>query len=242
MSHKQPQSMGIDDPNASSLLAELAGEANSKLRAAQSKIQDQQARTHLLQASLKMIYQFFHAFSGYVNNIAPTIPRPYNIDTNTAYTTLKWKNALADYRKQDFSDTALLNHVSLCFRLEAPEPVIVTRRWNQLETLKKELDIFGLRALDDLDMLVRNKSQQETFSARLAPDFSVKIRFQGNYDEGIIDIKGNNFDGFGAVTFKLNPENVTNELLDDIGRFLLGRTDDLPLPLRFARCVPKQFV
>lgn len=242
MSHKQTSSLGGNDSNGSSLLAELAGEATSKLRAIQSETEDHEARTQRLHASLNRIFQFFHAFSGHVNNIAPIIPRPYNLDNNTAYTSLKWQNAFTDSRKQDLSDVAVLDHVSFCVRLLSPEPVMVTRRWNQLETLKKELNVFGLRALDDLDKLLRSKSQQETFSARLAPDFFVKILFQGNYGEGMIDIKCNNFDGFGVATFKLNPENVTKELLDETGRFLIGRTDSLPLPLRLARCIPKQFV
>lgn len=242
MNHKPTSSLSGNDSNGSSLLAELAGEATSKLRAMQSETQDKEARTQRLHASLSKIFQFFHAFSGHVNNIAPIISRPYNLDSSTAYTSLKWQSAFTDSRKQDLSDTAVLDHVTFCVRLLSPEPAIVTRRWNQFETLKKELDVFGLRALDDLDKLLHNKSQQETFSVRLAPDFLLKIIFQGNYDEGLIDIKGNNFDGFGITTFKLNPENVTKELLDDTGRFLIGRTGSLPLPLRLARCMPKQFV
>jgi hypothetical protein len=126
-----------NDQNGSDLLAELAIESTGKLKAMQSETQEQQARTRLLDASLKKIYQFFRTLSGYLNNISPIIPRQYNIDANTAYSSLKWQNAVADYRKQDLSDAALFDHVSFGFRLLVPEPVIVTRRWNQLETLKK---------------------------------------------------------------------------------------------------------
>lgn len=225
----------------SSLLAELAGEATSKLRALQTEAQDQQAKTQRLHAALSKIFQFLHAFSGYVNNIAPAIPRTYSLDPQTVYTSLKWQNAATDYRKQDLSDTALMDYVSFHVRLTAAEPVTVTRRWNQLDTLKKELHAFGLRALDDLNMLVRNKSQQEIFLARLAPDFLVKIKFQGNYNEGLIDIQCNNLDGFSAAHFKLNPEAVTSELLDNFGCFLIGRTDTLPSQLTHARHTPRQF-
>lgn len=242
MSHKQNSSLNSNDSNESSLLAELAGEATSKLRAIQSDTEDRDARTQRLHSSLNRIFQFFHSFSGYVNNIAPVIPRPYNLDNNSAYTALKWQNAFTDSRKQDFSEVATFDYVSFSVRLLSPEPIMVTRRWNQFETLKNELNVFGLRSLDDLDKLLRNKSQLETFSTRLAPDFFVKILFKGNYDDGMIDVKCNNFDGFGVAMFKLNPENVTKELLDETGRFLIGRTDDLPLPLKLARCIPKQFV
>jgi hypothetical protein len=177
-----------------------------------------------------------------VNNIAPTIPRAYKLDDQTAYTSLKWQDAHTDSRKQNLSDVALLDHVSFHVRLLAPEPVLVTRRWNQLEALKKDLNSFNLRALDDLDMLLRNKSQQETFRARLAPDFFVKIKFQGSYDEGLIVMQCSNLDGFGPATYKLTPEQVSAQLLDDTGRLLIGRSDNLPLPLIHARCASKQYV
>lgn len=240
MSNDKTLSFSGNDQNESSLLAELAIESTGKIRAMQSETLAQQARTQLLHASLVKIYQFFHTFSDHVNKISPTIPRSYYVDTNTIYANLKWQKATADYRKQDLSDDALFDHVSFSCRMSAPSPVLITRRWNQLEILKKELDIFGLRALEDLDMLVRIKTQQETFSASLAPDFLIKIKFQGNYNEGLIDISCNNFDGFGVTTFKLNPEWVTQELLDDIGRFLLGRLDDLPLPLKRTRDISKK--
>ena len=222
----------------SSLLAELAGEATSKLKALQSESENQQARSQKLGASLKKIYQFLQPFSGHVNNISPDIPRTYRLDSNAIYSNLSWQNALADYRKQSLADNALIDHVSFSVRLQAQEPVTVTRRWNQMDALKKELDTYGLRPLDDPDMLVRNKSQQETFSLRISPDFLLKIVFKGDYASGMLEISGRNFDEFGLCAFRLDPEHVSGEMLDDLGRFLLGRTDELPAPLRLSRSTP----
>lgn len=235
MSHHKISSPSDFDPNGPGLLAELAGEATSKLQAMRIEAEDNEARRQRVHAALNKIFQYFHAFSGHVNNIAPVIKRPYPLDDNTAYTLLKWQNAFADSRKHDLSDAAMLNHVTFCVRLQAPEPVIVSRRWNQFETLKHELNAFGLRSLDDMDKLLSNKSQKETFSVRLAPDFLVKTIYQGNYAEGTIQIRSSNFAGFGAANFKLNPESVTREFLDDIGRFLIGRSDSLPMALMLAK-------
>ena len=221
------------------LLVELAGEATSKLQAIQSETEEQHVRSRHLNAALKRIYQFMQTFSVHVNNIAPTIQRVYHVDSNTTYSELAWLNALADFRKQSLSEKALVDHVAFSVRLQASEPVVVTRRWNQMDALKKELDVFGLRPLDDLDTLVRNKSKQETFSARLSPDFFMRIMFKGDYTEGLVEINGKNLDDFGMSNFRLNPEDATNEMLDDLGRFLIGRTDELPAALRLARFMPK---
>ena len=226
----------------SALLAELAGEATSKLKAMQSETDEQEARSQQLSSALKKTYQFLQSLSVHVNNIAPNIPRTYRIDSDASYGNLAWQDALADYRKQSLSDTALIDHVAFSVRLQAPDPVTATRRWNQMDTFRKELDLFGLRPLDDPDMLVRNKSQQETFSLRIAPDFFLKLIFKGDYANGMLEINGRNFDEFGVSTFRLKPEQVSSELLDDLGRFLIGRTEELPEPLRLARSMSRQFL
>lgn len=225
----------------SALLAELAGEATSKLKAMQSETEEQHAKSQQLGAALKRVYQFLQTFSVHVNNIAPNIPRTYHVDGNAAYRSLAWLNAQADYRKQSLSDNALIDHVAFSVRLQAPDSVTATRRWNQMDAFRKELDLFGLKLLDDPDMLLRNKSQQETFSIRIAPDFFLKLVFKGDYANGMLEINGKNFDEFGVSTFRLKPEQMNGELLDDLGRFLIGRMEKLPEPLKLARSMPKQF-
>lgn len=232
--------MNKENLSESSFLSELAGEATNKLEAIKENTRDREARAEQLNAALGRIYQFFTLFSRHVNNLEPEIRRSYSLDNQTIFPPLKWKDAFADYRKRDLSDNAFLDHVSFRVRLVSPAPVMVTRRLNQVEILKKELHAFGLRSLGDLDELSRNK-QQETIQVHLAPDFFVRIRFQGNYDGDRIDVRCNNLEGFGAVAFKLAPESVTSNLLDETGRFLIGRSDNLPAALAQTRHFPKQW-
>ncbi|NOT99359.1 MAG: hypothetical protein HOO97_09765 [Sideroxydans sp.] len=231
-----------ENSGGSDLLAELAGEATQKLKALQSEEHDRQTRSKHLHEALGKIFQFLNPFATHLNRIKPIIHRPYSIDPQTVYNELQWNEAYADYRKQSLSDTAFYDHVSFRVRLNAPAPVIVKRRWNEIESLKKELDAFGLRTLDDLDVVVRSQSKQEFFEARLAPDFLMRIQFQGNYDTGKIDLLCANFDGFGLASYMLDPDTVNQQLLDDIGRFLIGRQESLPSLLSKTRYLPKQAV
>lgn len=232
--------MNKENSSESSFLSELAGEATSKLEAIKENARDREARAEQLNAALSRIYHFFNLFSRHSNNLEPEIRRLYSLDNQATFTPLKWKDAFADYRKRDLSDNALLDHVSFRVRLTAPAPVMVTRRLDQFEILKKEIHAFGLRPLDDLDELSRNK-KQETIQMHLAPDFFVRIRFQGNYEGDRIDMLCNNLEGFGAVAFKLAPESVTSNLLDETGRFLIGRADNLPASLVQAKYFAKQW-
>src|SRR5206468_7238372 len=115
----------------------------------------------------------------------------------------------------------------------APAPVVVTKRWDQLQAFKTELRVLNLRALDDLDVV--GKAKQEWHEVRLAPDIPVLMRFQGNFSEARIDVLSCNIDGFGVAAFEIELDDVTPKLLDGVGRFLIGRSNVLPLPLRRVR-------
>ena len=238
MPHKHITSQQ-DNCGGSDLLAELAGEATQKTKALQSAEQDHKVRSENLSVALAKIFQFLSPFSTHLNRIKPIISRTYNVDPLASYCNLQWGDAGADYRKQGLADTAYFDHVSFRVRLSASNPVIVKRRWNEVENLKNNLNAFGLRTLDDLDDVVRSKPNQEFFEVPLAPDFLMRIQFQGNYDTGKIDLLCNNFDGFGLASYTLEPETVNQQLLDDIGRFLLGRIDCLPTLLSSSRYLPK---
>lgn len=241
MPHKHSSSKK-QDMGESDLLAELAGEATQKMLALKTEELDRQARSQSLNEALDKIFHFFNPFSTHLNRIKPVISRPYSVDPQTIYNDLQWGDAYADYRKQSLSDNAFIDHVSFRVRLTSTNPVTVRRRWNEIETLKRELNTFGLRTLDDLDAVVRGKPKQEFFEALLAPDFLMRIQFQGNYDTGKIDLLCTNFDGFGLASYMLDPEAVNQQLLDDIGRYLIGRKDNLPPSLSSTRYLPKQAV
>lgn len=241
MSHKR-SSLETRDVGGSDLLAELASEATQKIQALKTEKLDHQVRAENLSATLGNIFHFFNPFCTHLNRIKPVIPRFYNVDSQAVYNNLQWGDAYIDYRKQNLSDTAFLDHVSFRVRLTAPNSVTVKCRWNEVEKLKKELDAFGLRTLDDLDEVVRSKPKQEFFEVALAPDFLMRVQFQGNYDTGKIDVLCNNFDGFGLASYTLDPEAVNPKMLDEIGRFLIGRQERLPSLLNTTRYLPKQAV
>ncbi len=215
----------------SGLLAGLAQEAKEKMGSRQSTLQDAQAKARRVDDALNRIIKFFNSFIRHANEVEPSINRTYRYDARTIYCDLKWRGATIDYRKQSISDDALMEYVTFSVNLYAPEPVQLKRPWVPIETLKKELHHLRLRLLDDVET-VNKKTRQEWLNARLAPDFPVQIRFQGNYAETDIDVLCRNIDSFGVTANKLMPEDVTPEFLDSLGFFLLGRSDKLPVQMK----------
>jgi len=117
--------------------------------------------------------------------------------------------------------------------LRAPEPVLLKRPWGQLEAVKRELEYLRLNALDDLHEISKRPSQ-EWLEARLAPEFPVQINFTGNYGQGRIDVAALNLESLGHASFRLWPEDVSPAMLDELGLFLLGRSNKLPAALHKA--------
>ena len=223
----------------SGFLAELAGEATQKLEAKRTREQDHQAMTQSVNAALERTFQFFNLFGKHLDTLEPEIPRVYVLDGKTMFTQLKWKAGRVDYRKQGMADNALMDHVLFHVSLAVSEPVVLSRSWDKFEETKKELQILGLRPMGDLDVLWKSRPQRDIFEVLLAPEFSIRMNFQGSYDDGSVQLSCKNLKGFGVDTFKLQPENIQTGLLDDIARFMIGRADSLPQGLLRTRVMKR---
>lgn len=221
----------------SGFLAELEREAAGRQQG-DTTLHDRRARAQRLHETLGRIFGFFNLLARHANDLGPAITRSYRLDAQTAYTGLRWHGAFADYRKQSVAENAPLSHVTFRVKLVAPESVAVVRRWDQLEAFLQELHILNLRTVEEID--VAKKPQQELFQLHLAPEFPVQISFQGNYEADRIDILSRNLEGFGIAAFTVDTTQVTQPLLDDLGRFLLCRSANLPAALRRVHYRPKQ--
>lgn len=227
---KVQQEKTTEAPPQSSLLASLAQEARQSLQSRESLDQDRQGRNRRMHEALQRVLNFFLPFAQHVNAVAPSISRTYRLDARSVYANLKWQGALVDSRKQSMSDAALLSYVSFSVYLQAPEPILLKRPWNQYEALVKELAHLKIRTLEDLHEM-RKSPKQEWLEAHLDPALPLQILFQGNYEMGKIEILTRNLADFGQTGFRLEPAEVSAALLDELGLFLIGRTDKLPMLL-----------
>jgi hypothetical protein len=228
-------SMSQSDSEMSSFLAELAGEASQKLEQKRAQQNDHQVMTQNVNSALERTFHFFNLFTKHLNALEPDVSRVYAMDEKTQFSRLKWKSGMVDSRKQSLADNALLNHVYFQVKLIVPEPVKVTRRWEKFDELKKEIQAFGLKPIEDMHEMWRNRPQKVTFQVSLEPEFLIWMRFQGNYANGTVDLECNNFDGFGEMKFKLPPDLLQESMLDGVGRFLMGRIAAIPQEWELAR-------
>lgn len=219
----------IDPEGSSGLLAELAQEAATR-QGLGDAAHEREVRERRLHDVLGRIFKFFNLFCRHTNALLPAISRPYRLDAHIAYSDLTWKEASVRYRLQNLREKALMDYVAATVRLTAPAPVHVVRRWDQVEQLKKEMHILDLRPAEGVDL--DGKPQQENVDIHLAADFPIQLTFRANYRKDRVDLLARNLDGFGIGAYVCAPEDVTPQLLDDLGRFLLGRVTTLPPALQ----------
>jgi hypothetical protein len=218
-----PQSS--DEGGAIGFLAELEQEV-AALNQEGTSSAEYRRKSQQVHEALFSIFTFLNQMSRHANVLAPEISRPYRLDVQTEYTGLRWQDAFVSFRKQSMSENAFLSHVSFRVRLVAQDPITMVRRWDLLDPLKRDLHILDVRIVDEL--CLTKKPGQEFVELKLAPDFPVQLHFKGNYATHRIDVISRNLEGFGILAFDLDIGSVNQTLLDELGRFLLCRSNELP--------------
>lgn len=225
------QSASQNEPGegvAMDFLAELEQEVAAKNLA--TSPQESRAKNRQLHEALLRIFSFLHNMTRHANQLQSEISRSYYLDSQAIFKGLRWQDAFADCRKQSLSENSLLSSVSFRLRIVAEDPVCITRRWDQLKTLKDDLHILNLRLVDD--SVFSKTPEQEYINLQLAADIPLQISFQGNYKLHQIDVVSRNFEAFCISAFVIDIEQVDQTFLDELGRFLLSRRSELPDALR----------
>lgn len=215
----------------SNLLASLALEAQKSQQNKNTVNLEKEVSDSRVHDALERVLAFFLPFIQHVNTVEPAINRTYRLDAHSVFTNLKWQGALVDTRKNGLNDSALRSYVAFSVNLLSPDPVLLKRPWAQFEALVKELNHFKISTLDDLHA-IHKRQKHEWLEARLDPALPVQILFRGNYALGKIDVLTRNLEDFGQTAFRLQPAEISPALLDELGMFLIARSDNLPAIIR----------
>lgn len=219
------------EPVAGGLLAELEVAAKEK---AGERDERQAANSQALHGALDRAYRYLDAFCRHVNVLKPDVARSYRFNDRCVFENLQWQDATVKSRRNGLAEFALLDFVAFRVRLAAPAPISVTVPWNKVDDLKKEMHVFDLRTAEGMDLDgIADKDQR---IIRLAPDFPVQVTLAANYQSGRVDILSRNLERFGISGFVCAPEDLTQDFLDELGRYLLARSSVLPAKLQRAHC------
>lgn len=210
------------------LLGALREQAQDLLEQQAARERQHYQHAAQLDRSLRQVFAYLHDMVQQLNVVQPAIPRDYPLAHDKSLHNLAWQQGYADYRTSSLSDQAFMELVSLSYRLTSQESPIVLERDGQTA------DIYRQRLFDfNLNMQVQEQRDERNFveKARLtiAQEVRVNVRWEPDYENGVLLVHVRNLERLGYITYRLPPDAPMNPaLLEEFGRMVLGHPHRFP--------------
>jgi len=182
--------------------------------------------------SLRSALHYLAEFALEVNKIGPTLERPYELVFLARAPAMSLSDAFADLRTCRVDGGTLCDHVFLKYRARYAQPATADLSGTDIEHCRRFLEqsriSFQLQVArkDDFGQPIR-----ATFV--ISEPIPCEMYLRADYDASAISIEMLNVGRLGPGRCRLTPEQLTDGLVDEIGRYMLGAKNE------FARLVGK---
>lgn len=206
-----------------SLLEKLKREALSKQMTDSQRFSLQIQQKRFISDALQGAFQYLREFSLQLNIIKPAYPLPYSLLNLVSFDDLTWQEGRADFRMvPDTAEDKLYEQVTLRFRLGSGRELRVERENPAHETFRAALFENNITFQEDG---VRNERGHVSRTAFTFPcEVKAGLIFVADYKVGDIRLQLRNLQRFGSAEYRLAPEALTHEALEELGRLLIGET------------------
>ena len=212
-------------PAASGLLAQLKQQAEqvNLQNSVQSKISAETAQQ--VDAGLHRVFEYINDLVMQLNVLHPVITRAYTLFGVIEFKDLVWQRGFVGYRSSanKMGDAALLESVNFSFNLKADREVVLEREASAIESLSELLYDNGVvfRCQEK-----RNQRQMvESATFYLAPEIKATLCWRADIERRGVVLEARNFERFGDMRYFLSAEVLTQEMLEEFGRLLLGQAN-----------------
>ena len=225
----QAASVGTAAPAAGGLLEKLRREAQAKQMSESQIFSLQEQRKRHISETLQAAFQYLRDLCEQLNIVKPDYPLAYSLINVVNFDQLAWQEGRADYRTvASAGEDKLFEQVTVRCRLGAPGRELSVERENPAhEVFRNALFENNIVFKEDG---VRN---ERGHVARTLFTFSREVKagliFVADYKVGDIRLQLRNLQRFGMAEYRLPPEALTHEALEELGRLLLGE------PSRFEK-------
>jgi hypothetical protein len=219
-----------DPPAASSLLADLAGEAQ-RIRAHTAQMQrgERAVRTEAEQAlsnRLLLVRDYFTQLSAQLNVIKPQVARDYPLLGLGVLRGLAWQASDVNTRNRGAEAPDQLVRVSLSWLLRGQSVLRCERDPLAADTLRLALREHGLRFEEQPARDELNRLRAQIFD--VAPEVRGRVELNADYRTLTLRLTLQNVERFGLVDYVPPAEDRGSEWLDELVRLLLGQPSRFP--------------
>jgi hypothetical protein len=216
-------------PGASSLLDQLRHQTESlqtQLNAERQQLSRVEAE---MDAALRQVFSYLHELAQQLNVLKPPISRAYPVSDSLELSDLVWHHGFSDYRTRPESAGALIEFVSLNYRLCGEKSLEIERDGTVAESFRKLL--FDRNLTVETEEFRNERRYLERARFTIAPEIRVNIRWEADPATGKLLILTRNLERLGSARYQLPTESLNQVLLDEFGRLILNQ------PQQFSRLV-----
>ena len=208
-------------PGGGSLLAQLRQQAELRQREMHQTQTERTSTSLSIDQALKHLFFYFHDFVQQLNIVKPGIPRDYPLIEKLAVTNLNWQEGFSDYRTQSQSAGALVELVSMTYRLCGQALPPIERKEGAIDRFRTLLFDAGLPFNCKEFKNARQYVERAEFN--IQSEISVSARWRADFEKGVIILETRNLERLGTAVFVVKPQSVDQALLDEFGRLVLGQ-------------------
>lgn len=203
------------------LLAELREAASQAITEDEQEARRRAEKDKAMGVAMRQIFDYVNELARHLDTLKPQVSHLYRLSPQIQFAGLHWSDSFVDYRTLGNSEYANLDSVSLRFTLASEQSVTVVPPANQVARLQDELVQVGIRySMTDRK---NDRGAVEAVEFHLTQEVKVSLLFKAQTEMDRIVIRGRNFRGFGPAAYALAPAEVNKAMLDELGRFLIGR-------------------
>lgn len=215
---------------ASSLLADLAGEAQ-RIRAHAMQMQrgEQAARTGAEQAlsrRLLLVRDYFTQLSSQLNVIRPQVARDYALLGLGVLRGLSWQASDVNARQRGAEAPDQIARVALSWQLRGQSVLRCERDALSADALRVALKEHGLRFEEQPSRDDYGRLRAQVFE--VAPEVRGRAELVADYATLTLRLTLQNVERFGVVDYTPPADDAGNEWLDELVRLLLGQPSRFP--------------
>jgi hypothetical protein len=159
-----------------------------------------------------------------LNVLRPPCPRVFDIDPAVRFEGMRLNEFFIDFRKKQVQDRERYNHISLTWQ----------HRSDQVITVRKELPQVIARFENNLRTAGAEFTTREIRNSRhmvTHTDFTIKcvlratIRIEAEAETGTLRFRMRNVERVGSFDLVFTVDDITDPLLEDCARYILGESN-----------------
>ena len=172
---------------------------------------------------LRAAFRYLAQFGAMLRDAHPVSPRRFGLIYFGEASGLSLREGSADYRFRRLEGAERYDYVVFKLQVAFARPERLEVSGEQIPKIRQRLDKLGVRyeALEkknDFGMVMHAKLM-------VTGPFQCDIILRGDYDQPGFVVEMENVGRAGASRFRLGPDELTEETLDELGHWLLGADD-----------------